>query len=83
MQSKEYSVSSALQVTTSCEYGINNVRDGDTISYDASFIGIVKDITRRDTETGELLTVATTTQYLTASGTVPNLTVSPGKLHQR
>lgn len=60
--------------------GLRGVLQGDSISYDAVFIGLVKDITRRDPVTGELLTVATTSQHLTANGTVPNLRVSPGKL---
>ncbi len=62
--------------------GIPRVSTGDKISYDAVIIGIVKDITRRNPygEQDGLLTVATTAQWLTASGTVPKLKVSPGKL---
>jgi len=62
--------------------GIPRVSTGDKISYDVVIIGIVKDITRRNPygEQDGLLTVATTAQWLTASGTVPKLKVSPGKL---
>jgi hypothetical protein len=60
--------------------GMRNVTDGDVVSYNAIFIGLVKDIYRRD-DGGDLLTVASTWQQISASGTVPKLSVSPGKLN--
>jgi hypothetical protein len=61
--------------------GIRNQPTGTTITYDAIFEAIVKDITRRDSE-GDLLTVAFDWLHINATGTVPRPSVFPGTLSQ-
>ena len=64
--------------------GFPSLAAGTLINFDVIIIGLMKDICRTDEESGEYITVASTSIHITANGPIgPNISVSPGTLYER